>query len=600
MNTIRTGRQEVGKLCALALVLFLAACSGSGGGSTLTANAGVDQVVDDGATVSLNGAASVGASSFSWVQTTGPKVVLSNASFQRPTFTAPAVSGGTTLAFRLTVGDGSSSATDSVTVTVNDVTTPTASVSPETLLGIRDSVVITFDEPMDPATLVITGIFAGVSDGGSWSENNSVLTIAPDEHGAWESGSQSLSLTVDDVAGNSSSVDASFDILLDFTTFQAASVVIGQPDFASGAANQGGAIDANTLREPWGKVAFDDENDILFVPDSSNNRVLAYAGIPDANDADAAFVLGQADFSTDTAATSATQFNYPIRLEVQGGKLFVTDYSNNRIAIFNSVPQSGPATIDVVVGQADKISNAVACSQDSIERPEGISVTPDGKLIVGDLFHHRVLIWNSIPTSDGEPADLVLGQQNFINCAANDQDGDGGTDGPEANTLNFPAAVWSDGERLVVADQANSRVLVWGTFPTTNGQAADIVLGQADFTTTTDLDVTGQSEADAARTISRPYGGLWSNGEQLFVSMDTDNRVMVWNTFPNANNAPADVVLGQVAFDKSGYNDQDGNGTDDGPSANVVGTPGGVYAIRDKLFVTDAWGNSRVMIFESN
>ena len=39
--------------------------------------------------------------------------------------------------------------------------------------------------------------------------------------------------------------------------------------------------------------------------------------------------------------------------------------------------------------------------------------------------------------------------------------------------------------RLLVADTNNSRVLVWLTFPTTNGQAADFVLGQPDFTTGT-------------------------------------------------------------------------------------------------------------------
>ena len=64
---------------------------------------------------------------------------------------------------------------------------------------------------------------------------------------------------------------------------------------------------------------------------------------------------------------------------------------------------------------------------------------------------------------------MVLGQNSFTNCIANDDDQDGADDGvPTARTLASPTGVWSDGTRLVVADKSNNRVLIWNSFPTTN------------------------------------------------------------------------------------------------------------------------------------
>ena len=51
-------------------------------------------------------------------------MTLAGASTARPTFTAPQVTAATSLAFTLTVSDGELSATDTVTVTVQDTTDP--------------------------------------------------------------------------------------------------------------------------------------------------------------------------------------------------------------------------------------------------------------------------------------------------------------------------------------------------------------------------------------------------------------------------------------------------------------------------------------------
>lgn len=101
-----------------------------------SANAGDDQAVAEGDAVTLDGSASTDPDSgpspltYSWVQTAGPSVILSDATAPMPTFTAPEVgSGGEILTFELTVSDGAATDTDTVTVQVNDVSPPPSSTS---------------------------------------------------------------------------------------------------------------------------------------------------------------------------------------------------------------------------------------------------------------------------------------------------------------------------------------------------------------------------------------------------------------------------------------------------------------------------------------
>jgi hypothetical protein len=89
-----------------------------------TADAGPDQTVENGKTVSLNGANSTdkedGIASYKWVQTSGPTVSLSDYSTAQPTFLAPEVDlQGISLEFELTVTTASDlTNTDSCIVNV--------------------------------------------------------------------------------------------------------------------------------------------------------------------------------------------------------------------------------------------------------------------------------------------------------------------------------------------------------------------------------------------------------------------------------------------------------------------------------------------------
>ena len=104
--------------------------AGLGANSPPTANAGADQTVVEATVVTLDGSGSSDpdgtALTFSWSQTAGPAVTLSDTSAEMPTFSAPDVAPGSpeTLSFELTVDDGTDNAADSVDITVQDSAAP--------------------------------------------------------------------------------------------------------------------------------------------------------------------------------------------------------------------------------------------------------------------------------------------------------------------------------------------------------------------------------------------------------------------------------------------------------------------------------------------
>ena len=95
------------------------------------ADAGVDQTVDEGDSVTLDASSSSDANgdnlTYTWTQTGGPAVTLSDANATQPTFAAPEGTANTTLTFQVEASDGTNTSTDTVTVTVNaDNDAPTA------------------------------------------------------------------------------------------------------------------------------------------------------------------------------------------------------------------------------------------------------------------------------------------------------------------------------------------------------------------------------------------------------------------------------------------------------------------------------------------
>lgn len=371
-------------------------------------------------------------------------------------------------------------------------------------------------------------------------------------------------------------------------------LVVGQANLNSGLANQDGSTnaEANTLDKP-GDIAV--QGTRLYIADTLNNRVLGFNPIPTTNNDNADFVIGQAS-STDNAASivpSASTMNNPVALATFESKVAVSDRLNNRVLIWDPLP-SGNVSADVVVGQADFDSKDIVCDDATLREPQGL-ILVDTKLIVADTGNNRVLIWDPVPTTHGESANIVLGQ---VGCTA--------AGSPTAATLNAPSGVWSDGTRLVVNDTGNNRVLIWNNIPTPIGaKEADIVLGQGDFTQVTCND-DGQVNAKGAataRTLCGPGVGVDSDGTQLFISDAGNHRIMVWSTFPTLTSdsfKPANVAMGQTNFSNNAYNDSDQDGdtdTPDSPSGSTLRDPQGIRVNGKLFFITDT-GNHRVRIIE--
>jgi uncharacterized protein (TIGR03437 family) len=162
---------------------------------------------------------------------------------------------------------------------------------------------------------------------------------------------------------------------------------------------------------------------------------------------------------------------------------------------------------------------------------------------VADLGNNRVLIWNSIPTSNQQAADVVVGQKDMDTGISNDaadlcpSNGTDSTTGAATyparcgKTLDFPRFALSDGTRLFIADGGNDRVLIYKTIPTQNAATADVILGQPDenssvVSSSTDLfhPLLRQSAADITPT---PTGLAW-DGTNLYVTDAANRRILVF------------------------------------------------------------------------
>jgi hypothetical protein len=346
---------------------------------------------------------------------------------------------------------------------------------------------------------------------------------------------------------------------MDFMTGQAARMVIGQVNFTQ----QDIGTPTQYVLGACSGLAY--ANNMLFVVDSNHiqatpvqNRVLIYHNLS-------------------TLVPSPTA-------EIPQGTRCPVCVGNQHIG-----------SASVVVGQTDFSGNLPAQTQTGLYNPSAVAT--DGKImVVADTDSNRVLIWKSIPTSNGVPADIVLGQDTFTTGVA----------GISNKALRGPQGVWIQGTKLFVADTQNSRVMVWNTIPTTNNQAADYVLGEPDFGT-----APPQTTLDLPATSSNLFSpvSVTSDGQRLFVTDLGHSRVLIWNSIPTQTNAAADVSVGQpdltsevdnnaAALCKTNGNDANGNPTYPASCYGTLSLPR--YALSDgtRLFVADG-GNDRVLVFNT-
>ena len=274
-------------------------------------------------------------------------------------------------------------------------------------------------------------------------------------------------------------------------------------------------------------------------------------------------------------------FLAPRGVFVHNNKLLVSDTGQNRVFLWNTIPTSQFQEPDVILGQEaieDSGRNAnTAVSSKTLHYPSGI--WSDGKkLIVADAWNHRVLLWHTMPVKNAQPADVVLGQPGFETNKPNVK---GQAENPKANTLNWPYGVFSDGKSLWIADTGNRRVLFFNEIPTQNFTKADKVIGKPDFNT---------RDYENHHPIW-PYSVKINEQGALAIADTQFYRVLVWNDKNTAFDQQADSIIGQENFDACGQNQ-----FRLAPEANTLNWTYDACFYKDGILVNDT-GNSRILIF---
>lgn len=434
-----------------------------------------------------------------------------------------------------------------------------------------------------------------------------------------------------------------------------ATTVLGQSTFATGANSP---VNASSMSSPQ-SVGYDPALGNLYVADTFNNRVLVFKGFTSsssfpANGTAADYVLGQPCFESTTAAAGATTsvpaicgsgvlnaygLNKPTKVWVDPntGNTAITDSGNNRVLIFTSPPTDSTVGPNVIVGQTsiDNSSPNMASGSGTTNSVNASGLaTPysaiivSGKLAVADKGNNRVLIWSTVPTTDGAAADDELGQlaENSAGgdvcttntgvsgstgyCFASNTTNQGDTfiltNSSYQVAMNAPTDLGTNGSTFYVTDSGDNRVIVYTSFPAPTSatslspynQQPQYFLGQAKFNLIT--------SASGSQGLFNP-GGVFSDGSSnLYVADTSNNRILQYNPVTVFGQA-AVYVFGQQDFSHTAYNDPDqnnepGDQRNNPPTLNAVNgtlwSPGGVLANSslNMLFVADTT-NNRVLIY---
>lgn len=208
----------------------------------------------------------------------------------------------------------------------------------------------------------------------------------------------------------------------------------------------------------------------------------------------------------------ANRFNHPNGLASDGTRLLVCDRFNNRILVWNTLPTAWDAAPDIVLGQPDFTSNNPGTGNHQLNWAGNASLAANGKLAVADTENDRLLLWQTFPVSNGQPADVVLNFGAYTSVGV-------------PPIYGWPWGVWTDGVRLAAVATTGSAILFWNSFPTANDATPDYVIKLPQFGT--------------PRNIS-------TDGSTYFFVGDHNAKVtgnpgtFFWNSYPTAANQPYD------------------------------------------------------------
>jgi sugar lactone lactonase YvrE len=322
----------------------------------------------------------------------------------------------------------------------------------------------------------------------------------------------------------------------------------------------------------------------VYVADGFYHRVLGWSDV-DAlvNGTPADVVIGQANFTSfgcnrqvqGQGTATLSSLCYPSGLAVDGsGRLYVADYSNHRVLVFND-PFGTDQVADFII---------VPTNTGPYFSPKGLVLDAAGNLFIADTGQCRVLELDTPLTTD-LAADRVYGQANFTDHSCN----------VSAN-LYFPEGVAVDSAgNLWVGTSA----WVYEYDDALNSTTLDRRIG-------TNL---CNGSIETAATTCFPLAVATDDAGRLYVGDSGNNRVLEFDTPLTVSQASR--VFGQPDFvGPGGFSDSCNSG---GPGAaslctqRVTPLPAGSFAIDEavatavdatgRLYVADGW-NHRVLRYD--
>ncbi len=388
-----------------------------------------------------------------------------------------------------------------------------------------------------------------------------------------------------------------------------AMLVLGQPDFDSVESG----IGPDRFTRPT-FIAYDPNEQSLFIMDGGNNRVLVFDASPEnlRSGISAFAVIGQEDFVSRVPRSDIRKIGMgPMSLDYQYHRLFVGEAFGNRMVVIDVNPDTLNGALNpdaiAVLGQPDFESTEPVVSQTRLTMPRitvdterQLAYIPDGypagnHINIFDIHPDR-LQSTSQPLLDQIGHINPEGEPDFTARSANDRVS------PRYWTQARDISLDTVDHRLFVSDNYGHRVMIFQLDRMNRilERGARWVLGQPDGDTSLLLPVRD------ATTIKLPLAVEYDEShKRLFVADTWSDRVMVFDMTPGQveSGMEASYVLGQADFesyDPRAARDRIYFGSRAGAGIYTTQARAAELAMDEqnqRLFVMDG-GNHRVLVFD--
>lgn len=312
-------------------------------------------------------------------------------------------------------------------------------------------------------------------------------------------------------------------------------------------------------------------NTDVYVVDSNSNRVLVFDGIP-SSESSPKFVLGQESESIvsenkGNLVASLSSLKNPRHGFSDGKSLVISDTGNDRVLYWETLPTSN--------------SQPASASFEGLSSPQA-AIIFDGKLVVADTDNSRVVTWELEGYTPLDPFEVTtLAVDTPVSLLADGENLWIVNRGALNNVVKYSTPFETPSE-LVRIDSAETPPLntpssinmLDGLYYITDSASHHVLVysnipsnnpGPSHILGTTAIN----SPSDA--TLNAP-GGLTLFSGSLLLADTENNRIIGWSSVPSTSNPNADIVIGQMDFlENKPYYQQQTESTLTSPRATIFG-----------------------------